>query len=54
MNMAVDGPSKEPLTSDQRNAFLASFLGWTMDAYDYFIVVLVYACLLYTSDAADE
>ncbi|HEY5182144.1 MAG TPA: MFS transporter, partial [Dermatophilaceae bacterium] len=41
--MAVDGPSKEPLTSDQRNAFLASFLGWTMDAYDYFIVVLVYA-----------
>ena len=41
--MAVEAPSREPLTADQRNAFLASFLGWTMDAYDYFIVVLVYA-----------
>src|SRR3954447_14836803 len=33
----------EPLRPDQRNAFLAAFLGWTMDAFDYFIVVLVYA-----------
>ena len=32
-----------PLTSDQRNAFTAALLGWTMDAFDYFIVVLVYA-----------
>ncbi|MGI3782438.1 MAG: MFS transporter [Janthinobacterium lividum] len=32
-----------PLTGDQRSAFLAAFLGWTMDAFDYFIVVLVYA-----------
>jgi len=32
-----------PLTSDQRNAFIAALLGWTMDAFDYFIVVLVYA-----------
>ena len=31
------------LTRDQRNAFIAAFLGWTMDAFDYFIVVLVYA-----------
>ncbi|KAA1246175.1 MFS transporter [Mycobacterium simiae] len=31
------------LTVDQRNSFLAAFLGWTMDAFDYFIVVLVYA-----------
>jgi SHS family lactate transporter-like MFS transporter len=31
------------LAPDQRNAFLAAFLGWTMDAFDYFIVVLVYA-----------
>ncbi len=31
------------LTREQRNAFLAAFLGWTMDAFDYFIVVLVYA-----------
>ncbi|MDQ2884256.1 MAG: MFS transporter [Actinomycetota bacterium] len=31
------------LTTDQRNAFVAAFLGWTMDAFDYFIVVLVYS-----------
>ncbi len=31
------------LTSDQRNSFIAALLGWTMDAFDYFIVVLVYA-----------
>jgi MFS transporter, SHS family, lactate transporter len=31
------------LTREQRNAFVAAFLGWTMDAFDYFIVVLVYA-----------
>jgi SHS family lactate transporter-like MFS transporter len=33
----------EPLTADQRNSFLAALLGWSMDAFDYFIVVLVYA-----------
>jgi MFS transporter, SHS family, lactate transporter len=26
---------------DQRNALIASFLGWTLDAFDYFIVVMV-------------
>jgi SHS family lactate transporter-like MFS transporter len=31
------------LTADQRNAFLASFLGWTMDAFDYFLIILVYS-----------
>jgi SHS family lactate transporter-like MFS transporter len=31
------------LTPDQRNAFIAALLGWTMDAFDYFLVVLVYA-----------
>jgi len=31
------------LTADQRNSFIAALLGWTMDAFDYFIVVLVYA-----------
>ena len=35
-------PKAPPLTSDQRNSFLAASLGWTMDAFDYFIVVLVY------------
>jgi SHS family lactate transporter-like MFS transporter len=31
------------LTGDQRNSFIAAMLGWTMDAFDYFIVVFVYA-----------
>jgi SHS family lactate transporter-like MFS transporter len=31
------------LTPDSRNAFVSALLGWTMDAFDYFIVVLVYA-----------
>jgi SHS family lactate transporter-like MFS transporter len=31
------------LTKDQRNAFIAAYLGWTMDAFDYFLVVLVYS-----------
>lgn len=35
--------STQRLDRDQRNAFLAAVLGWTMDAFDYFIVVLVYA-----------
>ncbi len=26
---------------DQRNALIASFLGWTLDAFDFFIVVMV-------------
>ncbi|WP_327144741.1 MFS transporter [Nocardia sp. NBC_01327] len=31
------------LTADQRNSFIAAQLGWTMDAFDYFIVIFVYA-----------
>ena len=26
---------------DARNALIASFLGWTLDAFDFFIVVMV-------------
>ena len=40
-NMVLD--QARGLTPDQRNSFLAAFLGWTMDAFDYFIVVLVYS-----------
>ncbi len=36
-------PTSAGLTSDQRSAFAASLLGWMMDAFDYFIVVLIYA-----------
>src|SRR3954447_1191158 len=31
------------LPTDSRNAFISALLGWTMDAFDYFLVVLVYA-----------
>src|ERR1700712_6135463 len=40
---AVATEPKPKLTKDQRNSFLAAQLGWTMDAFDYFLVVLVYA-----------
>src|SRR6201994_3420434 len=29
------------LTPNQRNAVLACFLGWTLDAFDFFIIVFV-------------
>jgi MFS transporter, SHS family, lactate transporter len=35
--------ASERLTPDQRNSFVAALLGWMMDAFDYFIVVFVYA-----------
>jgi MFS transporter, SHS family, lactate transporter len=31
----------ERLTADQRNSFVAALLGWSMDAFDYFLVVFV-------------
>jgi SHS family lactate transporter-like MFS transporter len=43
MSSATTASSKPKLTKDQRNSFLAAQLGWTMDAFDYFLVVLVYA-----------
>ena len=43
MTSATSTPTKIPLTKDQRNSFLAAELGWSMDAFDYFLVVLVYA-----------
>src|SRR4051794_23069335 len=43
METAAALPDKGRLRPDQRNAFVAAFLGWTMDAFDYFLVVLVYA-----------
>src|SRR6476661_576880 len=43
VSTATVKPRRVKLTADQRNSFLAAQLGWTMDAFDYFIVVLVYA-----------
>ena len=34
-------PSKSPLTSQQWHAVSASFLGWTLDAFDFFVLVFL-------------
>src|SRR5689334_11283266 len=39
----ADVRTSQKITGDQRNSFVAAMLGWTMDAFDYFIVVFVYA-----------
>jgi SHS family lactate transporter-like MFS transporter len=36
------------LTREQRNAFLAAWLGWAMDAFDYFLLIFV------ITDVADD
>src|SRR4051794_37524160 len=52
---ATSAPSRRtPLTPDQRNSFLAALLGWSMDAFDYFIVVLVYADIAETFGESKE
>ena len=38
--MAFAAPLRA-LTPPQRNAFLASFFGWTLDAFDFFVLVFV-------------
>jgi SHS family lactate transporter-like MFS transporter len=47
MTLEQPGPTDtaDKLTADQRNSFLAALLGWMMDAFDYFIVVFVYAAI---------
>jgi len=39
--MTADRPSRFPLTSEQRHAVSASFLGWTLDAFDFFVLVFL-------------
>ena len=34
------GPALKPSASDQNAAVIAGFLGWTLDAFDFFLVVL--------------
>jgi SHS family lactate transporter-like MFS transporter len=54
MSTTTSSGGRTPLTSDQRNAFTAALLGWTMDAFDYFIVVLVYADIAADFDVSKE
>jgi len=41
MGLAMLREQARGLTKDQRNAFLAAWLGWAMDAFDYFLLVFV-------------
>jgi SHS family lactate transporter-like MFS transporter len=50
----INPSRRTPLTPDQRSAFVAALLGWTMDAFDYFIVVLVYADIATTFGKSKE
>jgi SHS family lactate transporter-like MFS transporter len=40
-SLTASGPSLIEKRRNQRNALVASFLGWTLDAFDFFIVVMV-------------
>ena len=43
---SVDAASSIPAqASDYRNALIASFLGWTLDAFDFFIVVFTVSAI---------
>src|SRR5438067_11086162 len=39
------------LTRSQWNAFVASFLGWTLDAFDYFILVFAVSSIAHDFQA---
>src|SRR3954462_13448020 len=40
------------LNRDQRNAFFAAWLGWAMDAFDYFLLVFVISDVAETFDTS--
>src|SRR3954467_3004418 len=41
MGIAMLREQASGLTLDQRNAFIAAWLGWAMDAFDYFLLIFV-------------
>ncbi len=41
MATSADAPMTKEQRTNQRNAVLAGFLGWTLDAFDFFILTLV-------------
>ena len=44
--MASDPPAPRPLTvSEARHTLLASFLGWTLDAFDFFVLIFVVSAI---------
>ncbi len=49
---AADDPSR--LTADQRNAILAGFLGWMLDAFDFFLVVMTLTAIAHEFGKTDS
>src|SRR3954470_10952447 len=52
MGLAMLREQARGLTRDQRNAFLAAWLGWAMDAFDYFLLVFVISDVAKTFDTS--
>jgi SHS family lactate transporter-like MFS transporter len=46
--------SSAPSTTDHRHAIAASFLGWTLDAFDYFLVVMALTAIAKDFGRADK
>src|SRR3954462_13853722 len=52
MGLAMLREQARGLTRDQRNAFVAAWLGWAMDAFDYFLLVFVISDVAETFDTS--
>jgi SHS family lactate transporter-like MFS transporter len=52
MGLSMMREQAHGLTRDQRNAFLAAWLGWAMDAFDYFLLVFVITDVADTFDVS--
>src|SRR3954453_24123820 len=52
MGLAMLREQARGLTRDQRNAFVAAWLGWAMDAVDYFLLVFVITDVAVTLDTS--
>ena len=47
-------PHPRGLTADQRNAVIAGFLGWTLDAFDFFLVVMTLTAIAHEFGKPDK
>src|SRR3954453_21927178 len=52
MGLSMLSEQARGLTRDQRNAFVAAWLGWAMDAFDYFLLVFVITDVADTFDTS--
>src|SRR5438046_8317447 len=47
-------PSTPPTASDQRATVVAGFLGWTLDAFDFFLVVMTLTAIAHEFVRSDK